>query len=108
MIDDEQSPAGWSTRLVERVRLQSYVITFCLQAASEAPSPVVRPKALLNVKVHVNFAATRRECANNEGGSLTFSLADSSEARRRRLMFDYFDLDQESPLSKDLKTRHAR
>ena len=50
LIDDEQSPAGWSTRLVERVRLKSYVITFCLQAASGAPFPVIRPKQLLNVK----------------------------------------------------------
>ena len=98
MIDDEQSSAGWLTRLVGRVMLQSYVITFCLQAASGAPFPVIRPNQLLTVKIHANVVVIHRECVNNVGGSLTFSSAGSLEVQQLHLRSCRFDANSEDSL----------
>ena len=77
-----------------------------LASCERGTLPVIQPKCSLKYGNHVYAVVTRRECIDKVGESLTFSLADPSEARRRRIMFCQFDLNPESPLSKDLKARH--
>ena len=48
-------------------------------------------------KIHANVVATRRECVNNEGGSLTSSPANLSEVRQRRLVFGHFEFESGEP-----------
>ena len=75
IIDDERSSAVWLTRLVGRDMLKSchHVL---LASCERGTLPVIRPKCSLKYGNHVYAVATRRECINEVGEGLTFSLVD--------------------------------